>query len=191
MTTFHSMESTTRKIVWAAVILLAATVAACGGSTQPITGTAPSLVSPIAGTTDGAGSFTLLKAGKGKHGHSPSPDIGTTPEPDDPEGDADDFGNGHGHGKSAIQIEGFTESITEECPALTILFKDGTKVTTVKTDDLETEFQRATCDALKKSTAPSIHLHVAADKMPDGSLVAIYVRMQGPKFDDPEDAEEE
>ena len=190
MTTFPSMESTvTRKIVLAAAIVLAATLSACGGSTEGMTATAPSLVSPIGGTTDGVGSFSLLKAGRGK-GHSPAPEIGETPEPDDPEGDADDFGNGHGHGQAVIQIEGFTESITEECPALKILFKDGTEVATVKTDELETEFQRATCAALKKSTAPSIHLHVAAQKMEDESLVAIYVRMQGPKFDDPDDAEE-
>ena len=193
MTTFHSMESTMiRKIGLVAVILLATTVAACGGSTQGISGTAPSLVSPVAGTADGAGSFNLLKEGKGK-GHSPVPDIGTTPtiDPDDPEtDDAGESGHGHGHGKAAIQYEGFTKSIAGDCTAgLIIVFKDDDE-TTVETDPA-TEFQRATCKALKESTAPSIHLHVAAKKMEDDSLVAIYVRMQGPKFDDGDDAEEE
>lgn len=181
-----------RKIVWAAVILLAATAAACGGSTQGIAGTAPSLVSPIAGATEGAGSFNLLKEGKGKGGHSPVPDIGTTPtiDPDDPEADdAEGAGHGHGHGKAVIQYEGFTKSITGDCPALTIVFDDDDD-TTIQTDDLTTEFQRATCEALKASTAPSIHLHVAAKKLEDDSLVAIYVRMQGPKFDEGDDAEE-
>jgi hypothetical protein len=189
MTTLHSMESTTtRKIVWAAVILLAAAVAACGGSTQGITGTAPSLVSPVAGA-DGAGTFNLLKEGKGKNGHSPAPDAGTpptdgtTPDPDDPEGDTDEFGNGRGHGKAAIQIEGFTKSITGECNEVTIVMDDDIP-TTVQTHNLVTEFQRAECIALKTAgeTTP-VHVHIAA-RMEDTTLVAIYVRMQGPKGDD-------
>jgi len=195
MTTSHSVESTiTRKIVWTGVVLLAATVAACGGVTQTATGTAPSEVASIAAATENGGSFSLLKEGKGK-GHSPAPDLGTpttgdTPEPDDPEGDGDQLGNGHGHGKAQIQIEGFTKSITGDCPALTIVFDD-TEETTVKTEDLTTAFQRATCKALKESTAPSIHLHIAATRMEDDSLVATYVRMQGPKFDDSDDADED
>src|SRR5262245_5347641 len=197
MTTSRSMESTiTRKILFAGAVLLAATVAACGGSTQAMTGTTPSQVSSIAAASENGGSFSLLKEGKGR-GHSPAPEIGTpttgtTPDPDDPEADDDagESGHGHGHGKAAIQIEGFTESITGECPELTIVFEDHTEVTTVKMDELETEFQRVTCKALKASTAPSIHLHIAAEKMVDDSLVAIYVRMQGPKFDYGDDAED-
>jgi hypothetical protein len=73
---------------------------------------------------------------------------------------------------------------------LTIVFDD-TEETTVKTEDLTTAFQRATCKALKESTAPSIHLHIAATRMEDDSLVATYVRMQGPKFDDSDDADED
>jgi hypothetical protein len=195
MTTSHSMESTiTRKIVWTGVVLLAATVAACGGSTQAMTGTAPSQVSSIAAASEDGGSFSLLKEGKGK-GHSPAPEIGTpttgtAPEPGDPEEDSDELGNGYGHGKATIQYEGFTKSITGDCPTLTIVFNDADE-TTVKTEEFTTAFQRATCKALKASTAPSIHLHIAAKKMEDESLVAIYVRMQGPKFDDGDDADEE
>jgi hypothetical protein len=187
MTTFHSMEATTtRKIVWTAVILLAATVAACGGSTHGLTGTAPSLVSPVAGAADGVGTFSLLKEGKGKGGHSPAPETGTTPtiDPDDPEtDDAGESGHGHGHGKAAIQYEGFTESITGGCPdGLIIAFDDDTTVTTITTD-LATEFQRATCEALLAAGETPVHVHIAAKKV-DDALVAIYVRMQGPKFDD-------
>ena len=196
MTTFHSMDSTiTRKIMWTGVVLLAATVAACGGSTQSATGTAPSQVSSIAAASENGGSFNLLKEGKGKGGHSPAPEIGTpttgdTPEPDEPEDDGDGPGKGHGHGKALIQYEGFTKSITGDCPALTIVFDDD-DATTVKTEALTTEFQRATCEALKTSTAPSIHLHVAAKKMEDDSLVATYVRMQGPRHDAGDDGDEE
>jgi hypothetical protein len=195
MKTSFSMEATTiRTIAGIGVVLVAATVAACGGSTQAITGTAPSQVSSIAATGEDGGSFSLLKEGKGK-GHSPAPELGTpttgdTPEPDDPEGDGDELGNGHGHGNAQIQIEGFTKSITGDCPALTIVFDD-TDETTVKTEDLTTAFQRATCKALKESTAASIHLHIAARRMEDDSLVATYVRMQGPKFDDSDDADED
>jgi hypothetical protein len=191
------MESTTtRTIVWAAVILLAATVAACGGSTQALTGTAPSQVSSVAAASDTGGSLSLLKEGRGKGGQTPAPETGTTPttgttpDPDAPEDDSDELGKGHGHGKATIQYEGFTKSITGDCPALTIVFNDDDG-TTVRTEDLTTEFQRATCKALKESTALSIHLHIAAKKMEDDSLVAIYVRMQGPKFDDGDDADEE
>jgi hypothetical protein len=195
MTTVHSMESTmTRRIVSAAVILLAATVAACGGSTQATTGTAPSLVSPIAGATDGAGSFNLLKEGRGKSGHSPAPDIGTTPttDSDDPEtDDAGDSGHGDGHGKAAIQYEGFTKSITGGCPdSLIIAFNDDDTTVTTITTDLTTEFQRATCEALLAAGETPVHLHIAAKKMEDDSLVAIYVRMQGPKFDHGDEAED-
>jgi hypothetical protein len=175
------MESTTmRKVAWVAVILLAATAAACGGSTQGITGTAPSLVSPIAGATDGAGSFSLLKEGKGK-GHS---DVGTTPTVDADEPEADESGHGHDHGKAAIQYEGFTTSISGTCPDnLTFAFDDDIPVTTITTD-ATTEFHRATCEALLAAGETPVHVHIAAKKMEDDSLVAIYVRMQGPKSDD-------
>jgi hypothetical protein len=196
MTTSYSMESTiTRKILGTGVVLLAATVAACGGSTQAMTGTAPSQVSSIADATENGGSFSLLKQGKGK-GHSPAPELGTpttddTPEGDDPEGDGDELGTGHGHGKAAIQLEGFaTIEPDTDCPTLTITI-NGLAVTTVDTPELTTEFQRATCEQLKASSAPSIHLHIAARKMEDDSLAAIYVRMQGPKFGDGEDGDEE
>jgi hypothetical protein len=176
--------------------LLAAAVAACGGSTQDVTGTAPSQVSSAAASSDNGGSFSLLKEGKGKGGHSPAPEIGTTPttgttpDPDDPEADDDagESGHGHGHGKAAIQIEGLTKSITGGtggCPELTIVFNDETTVATVKTEDLTTEFQRATCEALLAAGETPVHLHIAA-RMQDETLVAIYVRMQGPKGDDGE-----
>jgi hypothetical protein len=177
------------------VVLLAATVAACGGSTQVMTGTAPSQVSSVAAAGEDGGSFSLLKEGKGK-GHSPAPELGTpttgdTPEPDDPEGDGDELGTGHGHGKAAIQLEGFaTIEPDTDCPTLTITI-NGLTVTTVDTPELTTEFERATCEQLKASSAPSIHLHIAARKMEDDSLAAIYVRMQGPKFDDSDDADED
>jgi len=135
MTTSHSVESTiTRKIVWTGVVLLAATVAACGGVTQTATGTAPSEVASIAAATENGGSFSLLKEGKGK-GHSPAPDLGTpttgdTPEGDDPEGDGDELGTGHGHGKAAIQLEGLATIDAEaDCPALIITI-NGLTVTT-------------------------------------------------------------
>jgi len=190
------MESTDhRKILFAGVVLLAATVAACGGSTRAMTGTAPSQVSSVAGASEDGGSFSLLKEGKGR-GHSPAPEIGTptagdTPEPDAPEGDGDELGNGHGHGKAAIQLEGLATIDTEaDCPTLIITI-NGLTVTTIDTLDFKTEFQRATCEQLKASTAPSIHLHIAATKMEDDSLAAIYVRMQGPKFDIDDPVEEE
>ena len=196
MTTSHSTGSTiTRTIVWTGVVLLAATMTACGGSTQAMSGTAPSDVSSIAATTENGGSFSALKEGKGK-GHAPAPELGTpttgdTPDPDDPEGDSDELGNGHGHGKAAIQLEGLATIGTEgDCPTLIITI-NGLTVTTFDTPEIKTEFQRATCEQLKASTAPSIHLHIAAKKMADESLAAIYVRMQGPKFDDGEDGDEE
>ena len=188
------MESTmTRQIVGTAVILLAATVAACGGSTQTATGTAPSLVSPVATATDGTGTFGLLKQGKGKgpgSDHSPTPTTGTTPDPDDQDAEGDgDAAEGHGHGKAMIQIEGFTTSIEGTCPALTIVVNDTITVTTVDTPELTTEFQRADCTAIKGAAGP-VHVHIAA-KMQEGILVAAYVRMQGPKADDSDDADEE
>jgi hypothetical protein len=184
MTTSHSMQSMPHTIMWPALILLAAAAAACGGSTQSLAGTAPSQVSSVAAPNDG-GTFSLLKAGKGKG--RPAPDL------DAPEDDAGDLGNGHGHGKAAIQYEGFTTSITGGCPdSLIIEFDDDTDstVTTITTDP-DTEFQRAECVALLAKGQTPVHVHIAAKKMDDDSLVAIYVRMQGPKFDDPDDAEEE
>ena len=180
------MESThTRRIAWCALILLTAMMAACGGSTQAISGTAPSLVSPVATATDNAGSFNLLKEGKGKGRAGTTPDPPETADADD---DAGKSGEGHGHGKAAIQIEGFTDSIDGTCPKLTIVIND-LEVTTLDTPELATQFQRATCAALKASTAP-VHLHIAAKRQED-ALVAIYVRMQGPKGDDSEDPDEE
>jgi len=191
MMTSHSMKSTiTRKILWTAMVLLAATAAACGGSTQNVAGAAPSLVSPSV-ANDGTGTLGLLKEGKGKGGHD-TPAIGTTPEPDDPDaGDDDGIGEGHRHGKAMIQIEGFATSIDGDCPALTIVMKDTITVTTVDTADLTTEFQRATCAAIKAAgeTQTPVHLHVAARKQ-DDALVAVYVRMQGPKGDEVDDTDE-
>ena len=184
----------TRKIQWTGVVLLAATVAACGGSTQSMTGTAPSQVSSIAAASEQVESLSLLKEGKGK-GHPPAPDTGTpttgtTPDPDAPEGDGE-LGKGHGHGKAAIQLEGLaTIDSQTDCPTLIITI-NGQTVTTIDTPEFKTEFQRATCEQLKASTSPSIHLHIAATKMEeDAPLTAIYVRMQGPKFDDGEDADD-
>jgi hypothetical protein len=190
MTTFHSMASTaTRKIVWAAVLLLPLAVVACGGSTQGNPGTAPSLVSPLAGATEGTGSFNLLKEGRGKGGHSPAPEIGTTPmiDPDDPEIEDGDE-SGHGHGNASIQYEGFIDPalIEGDCNGGLKIPINDVIITTVGA----TEFQRATCEELLDSTATRIHLHIAA-KWHDETLVATYVRMQGPKGDHGDDTEEE
>ena len=111
------------------MVLLAAAVAACGGSTQTTTGTAPSLVTPLASASDGAGTLGLLKEGKGKGPHTPT--TGTTPDPDDKDAD-DDSGEperGHGHGKATLQIEGFTTSIHGDCPKLTIVMSNATVIT--------------------------------------------------------------
>jgi len=195
MTTSRSIESTTRKFMWAALIILAATAAACGGSTQGLAGTAPSQVSAVAAASDSGASLSLLKEGKGKG--RPSPDIGTTPttDADAPETDGDESGHGHGHGKAAIQYEGFSQSISGGCGGeglgLTIVFDVDTTVTTVKRDDLTTEFQRATCEELLAAGATTpVHLHVAA-QWEGETLVAIYVRMQGPKGDDGAPEEQE
>jgi hypothetical protein len=180
------MESTiTRNIGGTTMVLLAALAAACGGSTQNVAGTVPSLVSPIAAATDGTGTLSLFKEGKGKGGHD-TPTIGTTPDPDGPDaGDDAGIGDGQGHGKATIQIEGVAASIDGDCPALTIVMKNNITVTTVDTVDLTTEFQRATCAAIKAAggTETPVHLHIAARKQGDG-FVAVYVRMQGPKGDD-------
>ena len=185
------MQSTiTRNIGVTAMVLVAVLAAACGGSTQNAAGTAPSLVSPVA-ATDGAGTLGPLKEGKGKGGHD-TPAIGTTPEPDDPDaGDNDGIEDGHGHGKATIQIEGVATSIDGHCPALTIVMNNTIPATTVDTD-LTTEFQRAECAAIEAAggTQTPVHLHIAARKQGD-ALVAVYVRMQGPKGDDAGDSEEE
>src|SRR5215212_7541942 len=155
MPTSHSMETTmTRKIVCMAVLLVAATVAACGGSTQSVAGTAPSQVTPLAVGSEGAGAFSPLKEGKGKGGHSDvgtTPTTGTTPEADDADEDSDGDENGkeHGHGNAMIQIEGFTASIDGSCPGLTIVMENTVSVRTVATPELTTEFQRATCKAIE------------------------------------------
>jgi hypothetical protein len=192
MTTSHLMQSMTGKIMWPALILLAAAAAACGGSTQGVAGTAPSQVSSVAAANDNGGSFSLLKEGKGKGRPTPDLDAPEDPDLDAPEDDADDFGKGHGHGKAAIQYEGFTTSISGGCPdSLVIEFNDTDTTVTKITTDLKTQFQRAKCEALLAKGETPVHVHIAAKKMEDDSLVAIYVRMQGPKFDDPDDAEEE
>jgi diadenosine tetraphosphate (Ap4A) HIT family hydrolase len=69
--------------------------------------------------------------------------------------------------------------------------KDTITVTTVDTADLTTEFQRATCAAIKAAgeTHTPVHLHIAARKQ-DDALVAVYVRMQGPKGDEVDDTDE-
>jgi hypothetical protein len=188
MTTSHSIKSmTTHKTGWITAALLAAVVAACGGSTQGVTGTAPSLVSPVAAGTDVGGSLGLLKEGRGKgpgNSHSPTPDLGTTPET----GDAvPDLEEGHGHGNASTQYEGFVDHtlIDGNCDdGLKIPIND-VVITTVE----KTVFQRATCDQLLASTATHIHLHIAA-KWEDEMLVATYVRMQGPKGDDGDDGDE-
>jgi hypothetical protein len=190
------LESTiARKIGWTALVLLAATTAACGGSTQNVAGTAPSLVAPIGASSDGVASLSLLKEGKGKgpgNGHSPAPDaddtptVGTTPDPEDPDAGDDGIGGGHGHGKATIQLEGLTTSIDGSCPALTITMNN-----IIVTTDVTTEFQRATCDAIKAAGQDTpVHLHIAAKKQED-ALVAVYVRMQGPKGEEGDDAGDE
>lgn len=176
----------TRQFRWIAVVLLTATVAACGGSTQT-TGTGPSLVAPVAASTETAGNLGLLKEGNGK-GHLGTPP--TVPEPGDVEEEAGDIGEGHGHGQAAIQLEGFTDLIDGTCPGL-IININGIDVITVATPDLTTEFQRADCETIAATPeATKIHLHIAARKQGD-DYVAIYVRMQGPKGDNGDDGDEE
>jgi hypothetical protein len=173
-----------RTITWSTLILLlAVAVAACGGSTQAITGTAPSIVSPMADSADGT--LSLLKEGNGKGsdkgGHAPTPTTGS-PTTEVEEGDAPE--DGHGQGHATKQIEGFSVSITGTCQTLTITIND----VIVKTNE-NTEFQRAACEELADPEATSFHLHIAA-KMTDDGLIATYVRMQGPKAKGGEDAEE-
>jgi hypothetical protein len=183
------MESMmTRKFGWIAVVLLTATVAACGGSTQT-TGTAPSLVAPVAASSETAGNLGLLKEGNGK-GHLGTPP--TVPEPGDAgaEEESGDIGEGHGHVKAAIQLEGFTDLIDGTCPELTINI-NGIEVITVGPPELATEFQRADCETIAATPEGTpIHLHIAAKQQGD-DLVAIYVRMQGPKGDDGDAGDEE
>jgi hypothetical protein len=184
MTTSHSMESTTsRKIVWGAALLFAASAAACGSSPQSLTGTTPSALSSVASATDSGGTFSALKQGKGK-----GPDKGdddTTPTtggtPTTGTGDGEEPADDSGHGRSQTQIEGFTTSVTGTCPDLTIVINGQT----IKTD-LTTDFQRADCTDLVDPTAADFHLHIAA-KMQEDALVATYVRMQGPKIDEGDD----
>lgn len=214
MTTSHSIESTSRKIVWGALALFAVATTACGGATQSMTGTAPSSLSAMSAAADEGGTFGLMKEGKGK---GPSGTIGDTPTSpalpgDDQEGDED----GHGHGKAARQFEGFTSDITGTCPALTIVLNEETIFT-----DEETEFQRGACEDLKpatttttpttgttptvgtkaETTTPTVtapeetrgfHLHIAArTDAVSGKLVATYVRMQGPKVDAGDEEDED
>ena len=173
------------------MVLLAAAVTACGGSTQTTTGTAPSLVAPLASAGDEAGTLGLLKEGKGKGPHT-TPTTGTTPDPDDKDGDdeSSEPGRGHGHGKATLQIEGFTTSITGDCPKLTIVVNNATVITVDSPD--ATEFQRATCAQIKAAGKDHpVHLHIAAKRQDDDSLVAVYVRMQGPKVGHGDDDEED
>jgi hypothetical protein len=174
--------------MWSVVILLAVAVAACGGSTtQAMTGTAPSIVSPLADSPNGT--LSVLKEGNGKGsdkgGHAPAPTTaapttGTTPDDAD-EADAPEDGHGHGHARR--QIEGFSASITGECQTLTITIND-----VIVTTNEDTKFQRAACQDLVDPEATSFHLHIAA-KVTDEGLIATYVRMQGPKAKGDEDAE--
>lgn len=200
MTHSHSTESTVRRpLIWLGIVLMAVSAAACGGTSQSLTGIAPSSLSAVAASTDGGGTFSALKEGKGKGPGKggDTPTTGTVPEADDPAEEED-----RGHGKSAMQIEGFTTSITGTCPAITI----GINGLTVTTDE-NTEFQRAECTDLAPATttptpttttkadapttttptthdAAAFHLHIAAKKDATGALVATYVRMQGPRIGD-------
>lgn len=172
----------TRKFGWIAVVLLTATVAACGGSTQT-TGTAPSLVAPVAASTETAGNLGLLKEGNGR-GHVGTPPTGPEPGDADAEEETGDIEEGHGHGKAAIQLEGFTDQIDGTCEVGLTININGIDVITVATPDLTTEFQRADCDTIAATPeGTQIHLHIAAKKQGE-DYVAIYVRMQGPKGDD-------
>jgi hypothetical protein len=195
MITSHSIESS-RKIVWGALLVLAASTAACGGATQSMMGTAPSSLSAVASAPDTGGSFGTLKQGNGKGpgrgGDAPTtgttPTTGTEPDADDPEA-----GDESGHGHAAMQLEGFTTSVTGTCPDLTIVINDKTVTT-----NIETDFQRADCTDLEPAAtttpttgtvtttavaATSFHLHIAATMdATTGDLVATYVRMQGPKI---------
>jgi len=203
MTTSHSVE-VSRKIVLGAIVVFAVSTAACGGAVQSMTGTAPSSLSALASAPDAGGAFSLLKEGNGKGpDRGGTPTTGTQPDADDPE-----TGDETGHGHSAIQIEGFTDSITGECPDLTIVIGDQTITTTIDTD-----FQRADCMDLEPTTtttpttgtttpttgtaavtpsATSWHLHIAAKKdATTGDLIATYVRMQGPKIGHGDDEDED
>ena len=202
MTTSHSIESTSRKIVWGALALFAVATAACGGATQSMTGTAPSSLSAMSGAPDAGGTFGLLKEGKGK-----GPNGGAPTTPTEPGDDQD------GHGHAAVQFEGFTSDITGTCPNLTIVINEQTIITNEHTD-----FQRADCTDLKPATTttpttgttPTVgttaettptttapdeetgfHLHIAANMDATGKLVATYVRMQGPKIGGGEDEDED
>ena len=184
MTTSHSMKSrTSRKIVWGAVLLFAASAAACGSSPQSLAGTTPSVLSSVASATDSGGTFSALKTGRGKGpdkgGDDTTPTAGTTPTTGADDGE--ETGDDSGHGRSKTQLEGFTTSVTGTCPELTIVINGQT----VKTD-LATDFQRADCTDLADPAAAAFHLHIAA-KMEEDELVATYVRMQGPKIDEGDD----
>jgi hypothetical protein len=58
MTTSHSMQSMTGKIMWPALILLAPRRLHAADSTQGVAGTAPSQVSSVAAANDNGGSFS-------------------------------------------------------------------------------------------------------------------------------------
>ena len=179
------MKSTTsRKIVWGAVVLFAASAAACGNSPQSLAGTTPSVLSSVASATDSGGTFSTLKTGKGKGpdkgGDDTTPTTGTTATTGADDGE--ETGDDSGHGRSQTQIEGFTTSVTGTCPDLTIVMINGKTITT----DPATDFQRVDCADLVAPTTEGFHLHIAA-KMQDDALVATYVRMQGPKIDEDDD----
>ena len=199
MTTSHSIESTSRKIVWGALALFAVASAACGGATQSMAGTAPSSLSAMSGAPDAGGAFGLMKEGKGKGPNGDTPTTPTAP--------GDDQDGGHGHGHATLQFEGFTSDITGTCPDLTIVINEETIVTNEDTD-----FQRTECADLKPqttttttistqtettptTTAPEqhagFHLHIAATMDDEGKLIATYVRMQGPKIGGGEDDDED
>src|ERR1051326_5455428 len=141
MTTSHSIESTSRKIVWGALALFAVASAACGGGSprQSMAVTAPSSLSAMSGAPDAGGAFGLMKEGKGKGPNGDTPTTPTAP--------GDDQDGGHGHGHATLQFEGFTSDITGTCPDLTIVINEETIVTNEDTD-----FQRAECADLKPET---------------------------------------
>ena len=111
MTNLMPTESkTTRKIAWGALLMFAASAAACGGSPQAMTGTAPSTFAASESAPDAGSTFSTMKEGNGR-GKGP----GTTPDADEPTGDIG------GPGRNQTQIEGMATEITGTCPALTIV----------------------------------------------------------------------
>jgi hypothetical protein len=207
MTRPHPTEHEDRKTMFAALLTVAALAAACGGTTQSLTGTAPSAMSTTASASALAGTLGTFKEGNGR-GHGKGDDgfvTGMPPAIGEPDAREPGEDGDEGHGRAAIQLEGSATSITGTCPDLTIVINDQTVIT-----DIDTEFQRADCSDLAPATlttpAPStpttsttqtltddptptsFHLHIAARQdAVTGDLIAVYVRMQGPKIDGADD----